>query len=458
MSKLKDQLSRYFAPFGNPWAVAGEMLMLPLLAVGVGIWINPLDPLWVNASFPWAWFAPAILAMRYGPFPGLGSAGVLLAAWLAFSTSGWIGGDFPKLNFLGGLILVMLAGEFSSLWLARARRAEGVQFYLDQRLEYLTHQYYLLRLSHDRLEQDLIGRPMAMRDALTTLQNLILEHPRDGTAVVLPGAAGLIRLLSQYCQLESAAVYVMNGNELLTEPAASIGKVSNEGLLDSSDPLVTQALETETLSHVATAAESGGSRYVIAVPLKTYRGELIGLLVVERVPFFALHEEMLQTLNLLVSYYVDGLDTHWLAAQIQNEIPDCPSEFAAEMQRLRHVQEGASADSVIAVLEFQPRPELEDFATQIRRQRRALDVNWLIDSPRRKVLATLMPLAGRAAAEGYIARVEDWVRQKSGQTLTEAGIFPHIMQLGDLPPVPLLNKLLDICNVSAEDRNLRADA
>lgn len=460
MSKLKDQLSRYFAPFGNPWAVAGETLMLPLLAVGLGIWINPLDPLWTNASFPWAWFAPAILAMRYGPFPGLGSAGVLLLAWLAFNASGWVGGDFPKLNFLGGLILVMLSGEFSSLWLARARRAEGVQFYLDQRLEYLTHQYYLLRLSHDRLEQDLIGRPMAMRDALTTLQNLILEQPRDGDAVALPGADGLIRLLAQYCQLESAAVYAMGTDDLDAHPMASIGKSSNEGILDRNDPLVVQALESETLSHVATALADGSrpSRYVVAVPLKTFRGDMIGLLAIERVPFFALHEEMLQTLNLLVSYYVDGLDTHWLAEQIQSQIPSCPSEFAAEMQRLRHVQEGSMADSVIAALEFLPRPELEDLAMQIRRQRRALDVNWLIDSPQRKVLATLMPLAGRAAAEGYFARVEDWVRQKSGQTLTEAGIFPHILQLGDQPPVPLINHLFDICNVPAEARNLRPDA
>ena len=130
--------------------------MLPLLAVALGIWLNPLDPLWVRSAFPWAWFAPIILALRYGPFPGLAAAGVLLLAWLGFSVSGRIAGEFPKINFLGGLIFVMLCGEFSSARLIRARRAEGVQRYLDQRLDYLTHQYYLLRLSHDRLEQDLL--------------------------------------------------------------------------------------------------------------------------------------------------------------------------------------------------------------------------------------------------------------------------------------------------------------
>jgi polysaccharide biosynthesis protein PelD len=458
--KLKETISSHLGPFGNPWAIGGETLMLPLLAVGIGIWANPLDPLWVKASFPWAWFAPIILAMRYGPFPGLGGASVLLFAWLGFSASGWIGGEFPKLNFLGGLILVMLAGEFSSLWLARARRAEGVQFYLDQRLEYLTHQYYLLRLSHDRLEQDLIGRPMAMRDALTTLQRLISEQAADEAAGRLPGAAGLLRLLAQYCQLESAALYAMHAGSPYPQPVAIVGKPAGEGRLEMDDPLLREVMETETLSHVAqtTSPASTANRYVIAAPLKNIRGELIGMLVVERVPFFALHEEMLQTLNLLVNYYIDGLETQWMAAQVQRDVPACPDEFAAELLRLRRVRDESSADSVITALEFLPGPELDDLATQLRGQRRALDVNWLIDSPQRKVLATLMPLAGRAAAEGYIARVEEWVRHKSGKTLTEAGVFPHILHVGDLPPGPLLNKLFDICNVPAEARTLRADA
>ena len=59
--------------------------------------------------------------------------------------------------------------------------------------------------------------------------------------------------------------------------------------------------------------------------MKTFDDELIGLLAVERVPFFALNEEMLQTLNLLVSYYVDGLDARKLAAEIQSEFLPAPT-------------------------------------------------------------------------------------------------------------------------------------
>ena len=445
-------------PFARSWAIAGESVMLPLLGVALGIWINPLDPLWTHAAFPWIWFAPLILALRYGPFPGLAGAAVLLLAWAGFYLAGWINEDFPKINFLGGLIAVMLCGEFSSAWITRARRAEGIQFYLDQRLEYLTHQYYLLRLSHDRLEQDLIGRPMAMRDALATLQAVI----RDGSdsARGMPGAAGVLRLLAQYCQIEVASLHRFDDTRLVEIPIATTGKQDEQGGLDASDPLVQRALESGRLSHVAQSVEAGDltSRYVIVAPLATMTGERIGLLTVERVPFFALHEEMLQTLNLLLGYYTDGLVAQQLAAPILAAVPACPPEFAAELQRLWRVRGDSDVCSIVVALDIRTSSGYEDVALELRRQRRALDVSWLIELTGRAVLVTLMPLGGTAAAEGYIARIDDWAHRQSGQKLSEFGIFPHVLHVDAQPPQALLDHLFTLCHVPAEILALRPAA
>jgi hypothetical protein len=190
----------------------GETLLLPLIALALGFAWNPLDPLWSTSAFPWSWLAPVILALRYGPLAGLGGASVLLMGWLTINLGHY--DAFPQLFFLGGLILVMLVGEFSSLWQARTRRAETLQLYLDQRLEHLVRQYYLLRLSHDRLEQELIGRPMSMRDALSTLQ----EVGSDAQ-----GPETLLRLLAQYCQLETAVLCPVVDEQLGTQALASLG-------------------------------------------------------------------------------------------------------------------------------------------------------------------------------------------------------------------------------------------
>ena len=417
----------------KPWAVTGEIIVLPLIAIGLGFVLNPNDPLWIDAHFPWAWFAPIILALRYGPLAGLGAAGILLGGWLFFNIEHY--DNFPKLSFLGGLILVMLVGEFSSLWLARTRRAETIQIYLDQRLEHLTRQYYLLRLSHDRLEQDLISRPMSMRDALRTLRDL-------GRETDDPAASGrtLLRLLAQYCQLESAALYRASEQSLDSTPLVTIG---NTAPLKTTDPLILQALESRALRHISQADTEQQARtdYLIAAPLINLNGEIYGLLTVREMPFFSLQDENLQTINLLLGYFTDGLAMHALAEPICRALPLCPPEFAFEAQRLWHLRQSTGIASVIVALEFLPRAIEQDLPIQVMRMRRALDEHWLFGMYPQQWLATLMPLGDNAAAEGYIARLEDWAAQKSSQSLAELGIFPHVLTLDQEPPLDLLQRL-----------------
>lgn len=453
MSKPFDW-SRYSRPLVNPWAILAEALLLPVLAVAIGIWLNPLDPLWTNGPFPWAWLAPMLLALRYGPVPGLLGTGVLLAAWLILSFSGLITGQFPEINFLGGLIVVMLCGEFSSLSMARARRAEGVQVYLDHRLDYLTHQYYLLRLSHDRLEQDLLSRPISMRDALSTI-NAPSAVAQNSEA--LPGAAALLRLLAQYCQLECAGLFVLRDGALDTRPVATLGELSP---LAPDDALIRHAIENKVLTHIAKTLTEGekASRYVIAAPLSSFDEEMHALLVVEKLPFFALNDETLQTINLLLGYFTDGLARDRASADIRARVPACPVEFAFELQRVWRLRQQAGVSSVIVALALPSGPRMEALAQQIVRQKRGLDNLWAIESASRRVLATLMPFSGDAAAEGYVARIESWVRQQHAQTLSEAGIFTHILTIESTPPVELLAQLFDSCHVSSEVRPLGADA
>ncbi len=425
LGKLADTGTR-------PAVMLAEMVLLPLIAIGMGLLWNPEDPLWSQARFPWSWLAPVILALRYGPLAGLGGACVLLAGWLAINFGHY--DAFPQIFFLGGLILVMLVGEFSSLWQARTRRAENVQLYLDQRLEHLVRQYYLLRLSHDRLEQELIGRPMSMRDALSTLQSIGRpgQDPQEGAQI-------LLRLLAQYCQLESAALYAVEGEEPSTEPVARIG---NATALTASDPLLQQAIETRKLCHISQAlAHEQSSRYLAVAPLLDLGGEIYGVLVIDEMPFFSLQDENLQTINLLLGYYTDGLAVQALSQPILEQLPDCPPDFAFEAQRLAHIHQSTKLPSVIVALEFLPRAVAEGLPGQIQRLKRALDEDWLIEGPHRHVLAMLMPLGDGSTAEGYINRLETWSQQRTGQPLEEAGIFPRVISLDSDTPLALLQRL-----------------
>jgi len=418
----------------HPAVIVAETLLLPLLAIGLGLLWAPQDPLQVQAGFPWPWLAPVVLALRYGPMAGLGGASMLLLAWLALNVGHW--DIFPQLYFLGGLILVMLVGEFSSLWQARTRRAETVQLYLDQRMEHLTRQHYLLRLSHNRLEQELIGRPMSMRDALSGLRQTGLGQAQDPQA--------LLRLLAQFCQLECAAIHVVHEGRLLAQAPASIGAY---GPLQEGDPLVLQALETGRLCHVSQIQNGEQeTRYLVAAPLADLAGEAYGLLVVQDMPFFALQEENLQTLQLLLGYFTDGLSMDALAQPLLQQFPDCPPLFAFELQRLAHIHANARVSSIIVALECQQRALEQDMPAQLERLKRDLDETWLITTPARQVLAVLMPLGDGATAEGYVYRLEGWMQQKSRQSLAQAGVFAHVVPLDSAQPARTLQRLRNIAH------------
>jgi hypothetical protein len=438
-------LLRFIAPLDVHRMAVVESLLLPVVLVVAGIWLNPLDPLGVRSEFPWVWLAPALLALRYGPFAGLGGALVLVAAWFGLQPLGLIRGEFPRLFFLGGLFAVMLCGEFASIWRARVRRAEAMQVYLDRRLEHLTHQHYLLRLSHDRLEQDLIARPMAMRDALAALREISAGAQ---TAGGLPGADILLRQLAQFCQVESGALFRVREGKVLPAPVASIG-VSFE--LDPADPLLRFALERKGLAHVQSEGADGRTRYLVAAPLSLADAPPFGLLVVQRIPFFALTDETMQTLNLMLSYYAGGIDARATAAPVLDKVPGCPMDFAFELMRLWRIRGDAGVRSALVALSFAPQEGFEYLPEALHLQQRSLDVTWMIDKGGRRVLATLMPLASLSATEGYFARVEEWLRRQHGGTLADAGVGQHVLLVDEIEPVALLQQLFRITGVGQRD-------
>ena len=438
-------LLRLIAPLTVSRVAVMESLLLPVLVLAVGIWISPLDPLAVRAQFPWTWLAPLILALRYGPFAGLTGAAILLAAWFGLQPLGFIRGDFPKVYFLGGLIAVMLCGEFSSIWRTRVRRAEAMQVYLDQRLEHLTHQHYLLRLSHDRLEQDLITRPMAMRDALTALRKLTAQA---GYADVLPGANMLLRLLAQFCQLESAALYALRG---AGQPPARAAQLGAPFELDAGDSLVRYALAQDQFSHIQSEGSERRSRYLVAAPITGGDGVQRALLVVDRMPFFALTDDTLQTLNLMLGYYRDGLDARLTAQPVLAAVPDCPMEFAFELMRVWRIRVESGVRSALVALVFGQKESFEDLPFAVRRQQRSLDVTWLIEADPAQILVTLMPLASLSGAEGYLARIEGWMSKLHGVDLAGAGVSQHVLLVDEVEPVALLEQLFRVCRVPRSD-------
>jgi hypothetical protein len=432
----------------------GEAALLSALALLFGHWMAPADPFSVHAGFQWIWIVPALLAMRYGSGIGVVSVLLMLAGWLGWRHFFPDGADeiFPQMYFLGGLVLTLICGQFAEIWSSRNRRLSAINSYLDERLTTLTKKHFLLTLSHERLEQDLFSKPMTLRESLERMRAATVAQP-VGVDQPLPAADAFMQILAQSCQLEIAAVYASDRQGLVaTRPAAMLGQCA---ALDPDDALLLYCMEQQKLAHVQTAGlpQQSSSRYLICAPLKNFDGTILGVLVVEKMPFVALNDDTVRLLSVLVDYYADGIQISEVAHDLVAQMPGCPSEMAADIVRLHRLKKTMNIDSALVALILDTDDLSRDVFEQIMRLKRAADVVWEIPAgslpgsaiEQRNVLITLLPLSGLAAVEGYLMRIEEVVKTQFGGKFPIGDAKIHITHMGNDTPLHMLTKLVQRC-------------
>ena len=440
----------HVTPLRMPRHALVEAIVLPLLLLALGWWITPPDPLFAWSSFPWPLIGPVILALRYGPMTGVVGTIALLGGWLGLIASGEVTAATPKFYFLGALVLVMVCGEFASLWRARVRRAESHAQYVGERLDHLTRQHYLLRASHDRLEQDLISQPMSLRDALTSLRALADSSPD----AVLAGADALLKLLAQFCQIERAALFALAADGTLArQPTSTLG---SPFVVDANDPLIAAARTHGGLCHVASDGlpAEHHSAYLVVSLLRDMRDIDHGVLIVESMPFFALNTDTLHVLSLLVGYYADSLGAASLTRQIHDAESTCPNDFALELQRMWHIARDGGPPGALVAMSYATHPALEGLPRQWDRMQRALHVNWHVREGDREALLMLIPLAGPSAIAGYLDRLDAWLAKHLDAPPAQFGIALRAYPIDATAADRLLSTVMEDCHVHAPHRPL----
>ncbi|MDO9420302.1 MAG: PelD GGDEF domain-containing protein [Herminiimonas sp.] len=413
--------SRLLAPAVTGFSAVVESAIAMLIALAIGRIFVPEDPLFLNAGFPYAWILPIVIALRYGTLLGVFSALLILADWLAFYggflSSGAITHAFPQAFFLGGLLLIFIVGQFGDIWAGRMARAHSVNGYLSDRLSTLTKNHFLLKISHERLENDLLTKPTTLRTALLQMREVTLQqHDVED----LPGASQFLQFAAHACQLESAAMYALRDGRLMTASTAAVG-VPFE--LDITDPLVTACLEKNTLAHLQTSSlRDGTSDYIACVPLLSGAEDVVGIVVVKHMPFLSLNQDNLQFLLILAGYYADGARPVAAVSSLLAEVPNCPQDFALEYIRLSRLERDAGVASIIVALTFSPGDLQETLFSHMRRMVRALDVSWRIKSGENLCLFVLMPLTDDDALSGYLLRAERSLQAQFGLDFSRAHI------------------------------------
>jgi polysaccharide biosynthesis protein PelD len=436
--KLLTRALVAFAPLRQSSWMWLETVVIPLCAIALGLIVDHENPYQIGGEFPWVWIAPVLIALRYGVMPGIVSSFILVGVWelLAFLAPGQ--GSFPEQYFLGGFIVVMLCGEFSAVWGSRLRQAEETNRYLDERMSRITTRHLLLRLSHDRMEQEILTKPVTLRDALIGLRQLTAEESNSP----MPASSSLLQLLTQYCQLESAAIYIPAAGGKYTRTS----EIGFSPELSPTDPLLLHALEHKSLSHLLTeglADTKLPSPFLVVAPIQASDGYLLGILAVDSMPFLALNEETLQMLSVMISYYADCVVEAAGVRQFVELFPSAPPDFAAEFPKLLRLQRNYNIESHIVTLSFGNDENGRRSLTQLARIRRGLDIIWQVELKNRIVLVNLMPLTGKAAVASYILRIDTLLKENMGTDYNKWSVTPIEISLSATDPVATLAHALD---------------
>lgn len=418
-----------------------EIFAIPLLAIALAWLTLPGDPSLAGASFPWLWLAPMLVALRYGVTPGLLASIAILANWLLATQMGLAPNEFAPGSFFGGGLMVLLCGEFSDVWRDRNQRMEETYLYVTERLSRLTKRHLLLNLSHDRLEQDMLARPGSLRDALARLRTIAIES--SGEQVEMPGAAGLLQLLSQYVNIESAALYTLEprGPDFVLGPC--VARIGDPEPLVADDELLLLALENSSLAHIASqdVSLSTHTRQLVVAPLIAGNGTMIGVVTVTRIPFFSLNVENLQMMSVMLAYYADNIRVAPEVHAVQQQLPAMPALYAEEFIRMVHMQQKVGISSHIVVMTYGG-SRREEIPAEFLRVKRGLDLYWKTTVDGKPAIIILMPFTSSSAKDGFLLRTEDWLKNRFGGDFESLGIDLRVIDFANEDPLAVLTDLV----------------
>jgi hypothetical protein len=419
-----------------------EIVLIPLGAIGIGWLARPNDPMLADTLFPWLWFAPVLVALRYGVMPGLLASVPILGNWLVADHWGLVHVKFSPEYFFGGGLLVLLTGEFSDVWRDRNVRMEETNLYVTERLSRLTKRHLLLNLSHDRLEQEMLARPGSLRDALGRLRTIAIEGSREQSP--MPGTAGLLHLLAQYVNIESAAIYTLRARSSGYVLGDQVGRLGEPEDLAADDKLLELALEEGKLAHIASQDVSLArtTKHLVVAPLVSGNDTLIGVLAVTRMPFYSLNVENLQMMSVILAYYADNIRIAPQILQIQQVLPSIPAQYAEELVRMILMERKVGLSSQIVVMSFTGNLR-EEIPVEFLRIKRGLDLYWQSHVKGYPVIAVLMPFASQSAKDGFVQRVDAWLESRYKGNFDTLGIYLHSIDFSQEDPVKALAEMME---------------
>ncbi|KTD76290.1 PelD GGDEF domain-containing protein [Legionella waltersii] len=397
-------------------------------------------------GFPWMILFPMFFALFYNTSFGLLSLAILWMIY-GFKPDHLSIATLPMQEYIvGSFSVTALAGLFSTYWQRVISHDEHLNDYLRNHLEDLSKDYYLLKLSHERLEHAYITKPLSFRGAIHSLKSELA-----GDSMILNQETGLklLTISSQYCLISNAILVLRDPQTNTLSQIASLG-MSFE--LNTNDPLVQEVINTGTTHFVAVNQLSSHfkSEYLAVIPLLDDEKKTVGLTVIKDMPFWLLTEENMTALSVFASVIMLHMPYSNKILDLFSLFPHMEQGFLRELYLLRKLKKYHNIDSVLSALVVPVGAYQEQIVYGLKQSVRSLDYIVTLPYTDKVFVVMLLPLTPIAGAYGYESRLEEWIKNEFGLKLYEKGLlFRYRMLNSDKAYVQLqqfIEELSNECN------------
>ena len=421
-----------------------ESILITLLALAFCKYINPNNPLFVREIFPWPWIASVIVVFQYGFGPGILSVAIIALSSVVLHQSGLLPVADFQAYVLSGITLMLICALFSSSWVRRMMNAETLNNYSEDRLKSLSRSYYMLRISYDYLEQNLITKPMTLRIAFAELQKI---NWKKGEQLTQEASYSFLQIISQFCSVNTLGIYKFSRKKINLIPYAEIGSM-NELIL--ADPLIKQCIETEEMAYatINKVEDASDCNYLIAMPMISSENNLLGLLVIKEMPFWSLNDELLRTLSILVTYFTNNVIANPEVEDILTTYPGCNIDFAKQLIKMLLLKRRENFDSALVAVLVSKTLSQHNVVYNLKNQHRLLDSYWVLENEEYDILITLMPFTEATGIHGYNARITNYLRLDQGLSIDNEKIKIRTMQVYEASPKEVINYFLHFIGVN----------
>ena len=362
-----------------------ETIIIVALYLSIGFFVDKNDICILEADVSYILVLLAVITLFHGMASGILAMSIIgLCMWYFYEV-------FDYVEYLVSLLMTLLFSEFHYYWNRKINDAVAESDYRGIKLDELSKAFYTLKISHDQLEKNYVLKPMSLRNSIGVIKDSHYDEQENYEK--------FLQLLEKAFRITVATVVEIKEDSFKVITCSSGAKV--EDTFD--DILIQNVLDRKKPIYISDNVNQQ-SKYIAVIPA-IEQDTVVGLLLIEEMPFMSFNKENLISISILFEYFFNEIRKLKVLSSIENIKMVKDGDFRFEYDRLYNIKKMYGVNSITLVFKVHNRLIAERVFYSIEKLLRSLDIVTMINYEKINYIAILFPFSDKAAAFGFINRL-----------------------------------------------------